>query len=259
MVPRARHSLGKGARCLVLLKFLRPSKVVAEAIVNLVKGQRLDDFIAVSHEVTTHGGKSFVFIFFRSNTIPGLLHSSAEHWVTVLEQPTGKVWSGEPEAPAAISPLAANKAGEEIADFVFHAHNRAENITLIQNLGFEVDNDNKPAPKNIPTNNGPRLAPGRVLFEGQEWGWDRIDQRAKIGGLMYNGPTFTDSWSPQDKSFVDIFLCLFPIQFLEHLIVKATSRVLVGESLVRTTLGEMLQYIGMWLLMSCYMKPPEYF
>jgi hypothetical protein len=120
MVPRARLCLGKGARCSVLLKFLRPSKNVNEAILNPVQGQWLDDLIAVSREVTTHGGKSFVSIFFRSNTIPGLLHS-AECWVTVLEQPTGEVWSGEAEAPAAVAPLAANKAGEEIADFVFHA------------------------------------------------------------------------------------------------------------------------------------------
>jgi hypothetical protein len=32
----------------------------------------------------------------------------------------------------------------------------------------------------------------------------------------------------------------------------------MSENLVRTTIGEMLRYIGMWLLMSCYMKPPEY-
>jgi hypothetical protein len=239
MVLRARLCLGKGACCSVLLKFLRPSKVVAKAIVNPVKGQWLDDLIAVSCEVTTHGGKSFVSIFFQSNTIPGLLHS-AERWVTVLQQPTGKIWLGEPEAPTAIFPLAANKAGKEIVDFVFHAHNQAEDIALIQNLGFKVDNDNEPAPENIPTNDGPRPAPGWVLFGGQEWGWDGIDQRAGIGGSMYNGPTFADGWTPQGQSFVDIFFCLFPVQFLEHPIVKATSRVLVGESLVRTTLGEML-------------------
>ncbi len=40
----------------MLLKFLRPSKVVAEAIVNPTKDQQLDDLIAVSHEVTTQGG-----------------------------------------------------------------------------------------------------------------------------------------------------------------------------------------------------------
>jgi hypothetical protein len=62
--PRARLCLGEGARCSVLLKFLRPSKVVAETIVNPVKDQRLDDLITVSREVTTWGGRTFVSIFY---------------------------------------------------------------------------------------------------------------------------------------------------------------------------------------------------
>ena len=76
---------------------------------------------------------------------------------------------------------------------------------------------------------------------------------------MYNQPTFADAWSPKGKKFVDIFLHLFPVQFLETVINKATSRVLLSNGLVRTTLGEMLWYIGMMLLMSCYMKSPDYF
>jgi hypothetical protein len=69
----------------------------------------------------------------------------------VLEQPTSNVWLGEPKAPAPIAPLAANEAGKEIADFIYHAQNWAEDIAVVQNLGFEVDDDNEPAPKNIPT------------------------------------------------------------------------------------------------------------
>jgi hypothetical protein len=76
---------------------------------------------------------------------------------------------------------------------------------------------------------------------------------------VYHQPTFANSWSPQGKSFIDIFLHLFPVQFVETVMVEATSRVLMSENLVLTTIGEMLRYIGMWLLMSCYMKPPAYF
>ena len=34
---------------------------------------------------------------------------------------------------------------------------------------------------------------------------------------------------------------------------------LLSNGLVRTTIGEMLRYIRMMLLMSCYMKPPDSF
>ena len=48
----------------MLLKFLRPSKLIAQAIVNPTKDQRLDDLIAISREETTRGGKKFVSIFY---------------------------------------------------------------------------------------------------------------------------------------------------------------------------------------------------
>ena len=100
--PKARLCLGEGARCSALLKFLRPSKVIAEAFVNPTKDQRLDDLIAVSRETTTRGRKTFVSIFFRSATIPGLIHA-AEKWVNVLEQDTERIWGGEPEVTVARS------------------------------------------------------------------------------------------------------------------------------------------------------------
>ncbi len=130
----------------MLLKFLRPSKVVAETILNPVKDQRLNDLIAVSHEVTTRGGKKFMSIFYRSDTIPGRLHS-AKQWATVLEQGTGKIWGGEPGATTAAAPVIPNEANEPIADFIFNAQNRAENIALVWAMGFEVDEDNEPAPE----------------------------------------------------------------------------------------------------------------
>ena len=60
---------------------------------------------------------------------------------------------------------------------------------------------------------------------------------------MYNQPMFANSWTPQGKKFVDIFLHLFPVQFLETVINEATSRVLLSNGLVRTMIGEMLRYI----------------
>jgi hypothetical protein len=76
MPPIARLCLGKGARCSCLAKYIRPSKDVSEALVNSKPGRRIDDLIAISRDVTTRGGKTFVSIFFRSSTFPGLLHAA---------------------------------------------------------------------------------------------------------------------------------------------------------------------------------------
>jgi hypothetical protein len=62
---------------------------------------------------------------------------------------------GEPDATTAAAPVNPNEQSEPIGDFVFNAQNRAEDIALVLAMGFEVDDDNKPAPENIPTNNEP--------------------------------------------------------------------------------------------------------
>ena len=127
-----------------------------------------------------------------------------------------------------------DKQGEEIADVFFNAQNQAEDIALVRNMGFEVNNDKEPAPENVPAGNAPPVN-GGALLEGQEWGWDGIDRRAMLQGSMYNGSTFTNEWSPNGKSFSEIFLHCFPCFFLEVTIVEATNNVLLTVNVVQTT------------------------
>jgi hypothetical protein len=95
-------------------------------------------------------------------------------------------------------------------------------------------------------------------LEGQEWGWDSINHHAMFQGSMYNEPTFTHDWSPNGNSFMEIFLHCFPCYFVEVTIVEATNNMLLVINAVWTTYRELLQYIGMILLMSCYyMKLPD--
>ena len=104
----------------------------------------------------------------------------------------------------------ANEQGEEITEFVFNAQNRSEDIALIRNMGFKVDDENNPAPENIPTANTPRPN-GDDLYEGQDWGWDGIDHRAMMQGSLYNNPKFTNDWTSQGKLYAEIFLHVFPL------------------------------------------------
>ena len=70
-------------------------------------------------------------------------------------------WGGEPEATpttAAAAPVTPTEQNEPIADFIFTALNWADDIALVRAMGFEIDDENKPAPENIP-------APDAPLFE----------------------------------------------------------------------------------------------
>jgi hypothetical protein len=177
------------------------------------------------------------------------------------QESLNQLWRELPTAKAPAATDALDEQGEEIADFVFHAQNRVEYITLVRDMGFEVNDDNEPAPTNVPTLFGaPAPVNGGDLFEGQTWGWDGIDRRAILQGSMHNGPMFANEWSPNEKSFVEIFVYFFPRYFLDDTIINAMSNALLVVNAVRITFGELLRYIMMILLMSlCYAKSRDYF
>ena len=84
-----------------------------------------------------------------------------------LEQGTGKICGGKAEATTAAAPVTPNEQNEPIADFVFNAQNWAEDIALIRAMGFKVNDDNEPAPENIPANDGPLSRLGGVSTKGR--------------------------------------------------------------------------------------------
>ena len=59
----------------------------------------------------------------------------------------------------------------EFEDRLFHAGNNAEDIANVRLMGLAVNDDNNPAPENIPG------ADGATLPNDQTWGWDGIDTR----------------------------------------------------------------------------------
>ena len=71
--------------------------------------------------------------------------------------------------PPAAAAVYINEQGEDIADFVFNAQNRAEDIALVRNMGFKVDDDNEPAPENVPAGDAPPVN-GGALLQGRQWG-----------------------------------------------------------------------------------------
>ncbi len=83
--------------------------------------------------------------------------------------PLDQLWEDAAPAEASAATVAINEGGKEIADFVFNAQNQAEDIALVQDMGFMVDDDNEPAPKNVPADGAP--VNGEALLEGQNWGW----------------------------------------------------------------------------------------
>ncbi len=83
---------------------------------------------------------------------------------------------------------------------VFNAGNCKEDIEFVWAQGLEVDNNKEPAPENIPVGN----TNNSVLFTGQSWGFDGVDQRVATGATDQL-PACHGGWSPMSKSLLQIF------------------------------------------------------
>lgn len=198
--PSAKR-LGEGARRFVLVKLLRPSREVAEAFPNTTAQQRLDDLIATHLGMTDRQGHAFESVFFTSASIPGVILSCARRNCVVREEghpdalwdvPTRATRGGRRANAVPVAEVVEEQV--EIGEDIFRAGNQAEDIANVWGQGFEVDDDNDPAPENIPTlwDEAPAV---NDLFEGQSWGWDGIDRRVVAGG-NYDEPLFTNRWTP---------------------------------------------------------------
>ena len=180
--------LGKGAVCSVLVKKLIPSWTVAKAIPIAAANQRLENLVATCHTVITRLGKTYDTIYFTSPSFPGVEIRAARRYVIVMVP--GHVDAMWPHfAPAVRASIVPNllpviaPTQTIIGDEIFFAQNRAKDIARVRAEGFEVDDDNDPAPENVPGlfDVPPEVVDGG-LFEGQSWGWDGIDRRQTAGG-----------------------------------------------------------------------------
>ncbi len=109
-----------------------------------------------------------------------------------------------------------------------------------------MDDDNNPAPKDIPQPN--EVQDNHNLQVGQAWGFDGIDQQA-ITRVVDQSPKFQDGWNPK-KKHVRYFLKLLPQNFFVNTIIAETSNALVAEKTPPLTEGEFLWYLGLRFLMA---------
>ena len=98
-----------------------------------------------------------------------------------------------------------------------------------------------------------------TMFEGNTWGWDGIDSRDVIAQNQ-NEPSFKNSWIPQRLSYIDIFLHCLHIRWLRKVLLPSTSRVTKEAEIDPLILGDLLRYLGLWILMyTCYGRKREDF
>ena len=211
----------------------------------------MTDLVAVRHGNITRGTLTNEAKFFMSPLFPDLeLHAAKKFTIETHKGHGDHIWNMPLQADGNHSPAITDDEGQEMNANVFNVNGRADDIACVRAEGFEVDDDNEALPENFPLANAPPVkvnADG--LYRGQSWGWDGIDKQAVAGG-GYEEPSFTNGWSPHNKTYIEIFTHLLPFAWLETVLLVPTSATLERNNSPSITLGELMRYIGMCLLMS---------
>ena len=142
--------------------------------------------MATRFAVVTRGRSSYSAIFFTTPTFPRIELQAAKKKVKVLQEGRpGSYWGDVPNVPFELPPALeadpVNGSDNTFPDDVFFSRNNAEDIARVRAEGFEVDDDNDPAPENVPQGDAPPVTDAG-LYEGQTWGWNGIDRRVTEGG-----------------------------------------------------------------------------
>lgn len=111
----------------------------------------------------------------------------------------------------------------------------AEDIVLIRNQGLDADDNNTPAPKNMPTANTPILE-NDGLFPGQQWGRDGVDPH-HINDIHDQVPKFAN-WLPIKKTYFERFTKLFPANYFNDVFLAKTNKAMRDLKIQPMTKGK---------------------
>lgn len=259
-MARKRKNLGKDAYCSCLGRFLHPSLHVRDKFPNMNKTKRFTSLRALRLEQRKVRNEDVECVIMTSNEFLDDVGEfiemyCAKRYVMVnVEGPSLYYFAPNVRINNNIT---ANDddievpVDDQIIEFLnrtstFHADE--EDVQQLQGT-VEIDDDNLPAPENIPT---PLVNDNACIYD-TNWGHSGICSR-KMNGATDTKPTlnFPTSYSP---TLVDLFDLLFPKAHVENVILKQTNKEL---KLGPLSYGEFLRWIGLWLLMSTIQGPERH-
>ena len=196
MAPRKKLKCGVGAQCWVYLKFMHPQKEIRQFYKNWSSNDKMIDLLVIGREVKKIKGKSKMCVLFRHNDFENItLYCAKQYGNHVIKEGDAvgyfdNVPSVSDEDPREVQDeIQVENVGDEIPDGVFNlSGSNSEDISHVRNLGFAVDDDNDPAPENVPDEEA-------VPDVQQSWGWNGIDYRAQENVMNVN-PVFNHGTIP---------------------------------------------------------------
>ena len=279
---RKKQSLGIGAKLNLSKNVIHPSKIVSEtdAWKNISPRHKVESFLVIGRYTKTIRRTSVDdAILMRHELVDNVIfycHPKFASQKAISEEGPAEQFFKVPEVvvnPARVTPPVVRTAVVRTAveesvpevpgELRTLSGSNAEDIQLVRAMGFSVDDDNDPAPENVPEASGTPATNG--LLEGQEFGPHPVDPRVANGCAYDQNPrvykyyNFTTGML-LNVPYIKIYLLFLAAEYiLDRVIVPATNRKLQRNTTQRPlTYGEFLRFIGIWLFLSTMSRYPRW-
>ena len=243
MAPR-KKTHGKGAIVSVLIKFVHPLALIREKFPNPENRQRLEGCLTVRQEVKKITRKDQLSLVVTHDDFKDAdgnlqeLHAVKKHFSIQQE--------GDPDlffdVPQERQQETMDTPLPDAVDDELRGENHGGLSDLVVALSgvVDVDDDNQPAPENIPTmTNTPSLL-------STEWGHEGVCFRKESNHPNSPAVLVHPVNTKRDDVNLQLFEHLFPKNFLQEVMIPTMNRKLSNP----VSYGELLSWIGLWVLMS---------
>lgn len=224
---------GIGAVVSVYKRFLHPRVLVCAKYPNAAKADVLDGLLVVGQEEKIVCKRPQTCVIMRHDDFDDgeLIHVVARY-CKVQQEGASEHFFNEPQRdePEGVGAVAVANEEEDRLEIPLMLNEDASNFRA---QGFEVDDDNEPAPENIPNRNN-----SNTECEYLSWGSESIEPR-RAAGVGDVQPNLVGSDGTL-HSVLGYFLHFVPMAFIKNVILPATNAKL-SEAL---TWEEFLRFMG---------------
>jgi hypothetical protein len=239
MVRKLRNGVGAVAR--VKKKFLHPAKDISDRYMNQDHNEELDGLLVLRKEQKRVNTREQTCVVFRHEDFDKEIYC-VERWCKIVTEGPEESLFDNPRVDEE-APVVHDEPGVSVPVRTLGAEIR-EDIARFRSEGYDVDDDNDPAPENVPV---PPPAAGQVQQQDSslfgEWGATTLchrraeDRRFENPKLLKTRPDSRLGW----------LLYFLPMKYITTVLLVESSKVLPGKPL---TLGEFIRFVGLWLIMA---------
>lgn len=187
-MPTNLECLGTGAVCSVLLRFLHPKRTINAAVVNPVVHERKEGLIALRLEEKVVRRTKQICVVFNHEDFVGEVYCVKRYTKVVTPSPV------DSRFVPMIEPVQESDGDEDEGEGIEMPSTRGtvdETTRNVRAAGLDVDDDNDPAPENIPQ---AHQAAGNVTINSS-WGWNGLCDR-KLAKVTNSKPKIVFQFSP---------------------------------------------------------------